>query len=374
MKSLSYHVTPAEKANESHLICLQFSASMVSISRDVDLEKIDVSVDGLHEEAKTVWKVECLPKSLLKKYSLFRSRAEECCSTYGVKTDHGFVAIKSRATGILNTLTEIMTDWGFAKKVDLENYESICQNHLMAMKVEFIQSGLSSADSDKLVQAIKSAQPSKYDFERKVNFTRQGLIIPIDEEDFDQEFSSAQQETAKTIRKSTMQSLVNEICSKALKVSKLLSDNERGTPVGSGHRVHSRTVKSVMRLQEKLYELSFIHKHVKTLHDAIADVMRTLSSNDGALRDKDYQTFREMMITLSNHDEIQKKLINGDRLILVINHKPNNVTTIDRNCEHNDLVNDLLSVDLDNKEDANDTYVPAISPLGNSPDTSILFG
>ncbi len=311
-------ITAADKAPEKVLVRVSFTADAMSNKRDIELGKLGIEVNDLPDGSKTVWKVDALPGTFVQKYLKLRQRAELRCIEHAACTEHDWVTIKKRASTLLADLDEIKQEWYEQKSADLISYEQIREQHLkdleadaqkpVVKKGKVVRPGLSKTDARKLRDAVEATQPTLSDIEDRFQFSRYATPLVIDEDGFDLDLFAAQQDMVVSLRDSTMGGLIKELCGVSRDIFKTILKNESEATTADKIRIHGRTVKRVDVLREKLYDLSFIHPHIKTVHDCLLDVLSKLPHRDAALRGVDYQNFKSMISVMSDQIEVTAKL------------------------------------------------------------------
>lgn len=308
----------ADKAPEKTLVSIRFTADAMSNKRDIDLEKLGIEVNDLPDGSKKVWKVDALPGTFFQKYLKLRQRAELRCIEHAANTELGWVTIKKRASTLLADLDEIKQEWYEQKNADLPVYDQIREQHLKDLEADamkpiiksgkVVRPGLSAADAARLRKAVENTQPPLGDIEHRIQFSFQAIPLVIDEDGFDADLFAAQQNAVVALRESTMGGLIKELCATSRDILKTILRNESEATTAEQIRIHGRTVKRVDSLREKLYDLSFIHPHIKTVHDCLLEVLSKLPHRDAALRGVNYQNFKTLISALSDQVEVNANL------------------------------------------------------------------
>jgi hypothetical protein len=114
-----------------------------------------------------------------------------------------------------------------------------------------------------------------------------------------------------------MGALIKEVCATAGEVYKIILKNESSSISRGDLKTNGKTVKRINVLKDKLYDLSFIHPHIKTVHDAMESSLQQLSSRDTGLRGREHFNFRLLIESLIDQHEVVARLESNLALISV---------------------------------------------------------
>jgi hypothetical protein len=320
-------ITKGPKSPEATLCAVRFSAKSMSTKRDIDFKKLGIEVDDLPAGSKKVWKENALPVEFFGKYSRLRQRAELRCHDHAASTDHGWITIKKRAALLLEDLEEIRKEWYACKEQDLVDYEDIRIEHLdkiekRAMEDTYekgilVYSGLSPRAARALRDAVENTQPTLEQIDFRLSFASEINFHVLDDDLFDPEFFGAQQNAVVAIRDSTMGALIKEVCATAGEVLKVILKNEKAAKYYKDLKTNGKTVKRIDVLKDKLYDLSFIHPHIKTVHDAMELSLQKLSSRNTGLRGSEHFSFRVLIESLTNQHELLAKIETKQPIVVI---------------------------------------------------------
>lgn len=348
----SHNITISAKAPEKIVVVIHFTCDSISPSRDIDMGKLGIDVDSLPAKARKIWKLDVVPKSIFGEFENFRAQAKAACSKVaGYSPMFGWVTTRAASIEAMQELGEIEDRWYSAKAEMLETYLVKCEEHLDRL-IRDNCNLMSPVHADEIREAIKSTQPTIEIIEERLNFRKQRSPVALDESDFDDELFEDQRNAIVSMRDTVMGSLIKEVCSTSRSLLLKLCKKEQNYNHGDQHKIHGSTVACVENLRKKLYELSFIHKNVKTVHDEIETILASCQHRNVALFGKEYQNFKMLLTALSDQIEVDLKLRNNQPLIMVSSVS----TPADVDFENeDDLFSDKLSgedIDAVNDEDA----------------------
>ena len=315
------------KAPENTVMTLNFTSQSMSAKRDIDMDKLGINVEGLPTAMKKVWKVDCIPVDLFQPFNMLRQRAAAKCHINAAKTELGFITVKSRSIDVFEELEVIKKEWYNEKEKVLKSYDLVRVQHLdrlekellepsLTKSGELIRRGMSPQDAKVLREAVERTQPSLGYIGVRLSFDFHGIPLALNEDDFDVDTYTAQRNLVVSLKNSTMGALIKDVCTTATLINETISKVERNAKNNQDIRIHGKTVKSVNELCEKLYDLSFIHENVKTVHDCIRRVLNDLPHVDQALRGQNYAHFKILIGALTDQHELAANLLAKTPIII----------------------------------------------------------
>lgn len=313
------------KANESSVLTISFSSTSMCVNREFDFTKMGYE-QKLSQTLREVVKVDVLPKQFFQVFANSKQQAENLLKDICAKTDFGFIGSKSAGLSLLDELKKIKEAWYSEKKKALLSLDRVRANHIKFLEKDLarpvlsksgqvVRLGKSEEDIAVIIAAVVKSQPTREQIESRLRFDYYGMPIILEEVGFDPETYAAQVNMVVALRDSAMGTLVKEVSASAKSLYDLMIKNEITAKSSDEIRIHGRSIKAIHKLKTKLYELSFLHPHIQTVHDVLGTVLNDMPSVNEAVRGQDYLNFKTLLFALKSQVEIMGHLQAGTPLI-----------------------------------------------------------
>ncbi len=285
--------------------------TLISVSRQIDLDKIGINVEALPKKSKKVWVVNILSECFEKDLNQYRTRVRSAVTRACAMCEFGGITSRDRGLALSREIEQITQEFNetISKCTETE-YERMCLAARHDVIKEATEQGLKGNQIDLLDKAIASKQPSYSNVMRKLRFTCYTQPINLSSEDFDPSFYEIQKNSMVAIRDSVMGEMIRELCETALDVVNRLNC-QRNSKGNTGLIVHSKTVKRIATLLEKIEDLSFVHKHLRSLTIELTKLSTALGCKTEALRENEFDNFVYLVTFLTNQHHVISCLENN---------------------------------------------------------------
>lgn len=298
------------------IMVLTKDIGMPSDSRQVDLRKLGIDIENLPKETVKKIEAQLWDKSFLEPYKQIRNKAESL-SSRGTKHFTGEIFTKSTVIEVAQELQNLRTEWDDTKEKHKHEYADLCEKRQREVLESAARAGCDLEVAEKLIQAISKSQGCWDTIASKLRFDFVVTPLVIDEDDFDAELKGLLSSTVQSLKEGVMSSMIKEVCERSSRIWVNLMEREsKARSKKHQFRPNTRTVEAVRTMLAKLKDLGFLHEHIRTVYTAINGVMETLPSN--VLTGSQYQTFRALISSVNDHQDVMDKLRDGVPLVTVI--------------------------------------------------------
>lgn len=259
---------------DTHVVIINLAISSMSADRQVDMFDLGVSVDSLPKASKKLCEEKIFPKSFLRTYSYLREKAfAELGKGATVQLAMGTITSRSVAVQKIDALNLIKEEWVAALAADELTYDDMCQKHILELSQEAIKGGAEPSQVQLLTEMLLKRQPTWDRVKEKMDFAYSVTPVALDEKDFDPLLFAAQRDGIVALRDGVMGALVQYVVSEAIALTKVITNRNAGK---AEYSINNRTAERVKGITEKLHGLTFIHKNIRPLAQAIDDAVMSM--------------------------------------------------------------------------------------------------
>lgn len=295
-------VAPNSIAERSDVLVGNLHHSCISVERTISLEELGVKVENMPQRSKKILRQAILPEDFIRPYQRIIQQAKAFFARYGTQCEVGTVFNHARGKQLIDKMMQLEEDMRKQLETDRENYKEIARKHMETIAVD--PDVRNFPHRTKLLELLEQRQPLWDDIESKI-FMTFSVVVVGSSSNFDGELYQKMQDSIVAIKKGAFGSLIRELCE--------IARNALDKAIKAETRVHSRTVKAVWAMVEKLNELGFLDKRLRAVEKELRRFLAPLNCGE-ALRDLEYEDFVDMMVALSNQHWVVQKLDSNEPL------------------------------------------------------------